>query len=115
MATAFPGSLVGVCAQGWLRSVDRDHRVRRRAWAGPPFWQGARALFASDEDLGRRRDQLGHWTEGLPIVALTSHESGAELHENGAWRHIDAYPAQETDPAANTLSSPDWSFAMITL
>lgn len=97
MATTFPDSMVGVCAQGWLRSVDREHRVRRRAWAGPPFWQGCQALFASDEDLGRRRDQLDRWMADVPIVALTSHETGAELHHNSAWRRIEAYPAQQTD------------------
>lgn len=98
MATAFSGSLVGVSAQGWLRSLDREHRVRRRAWSGPPFWSGCEVLFVSDEDLGRRRDQLDCWTAEVPMVVVTRNRRGARLQMNGRWQSIEAFPAREVDP-----------------
>ena len=90
--------LIGVSAQGWLRALDRDRRVRRRAWDGAPFWSRAHVLFVSREDLGRRRDQLDRWTRDVPIVVVTRDRGGARVHERGAWREIDAFPAGEIDP-----------------
>ena len=94
----FSRSLVGVSAQGWLRRVDRHRRVRRQAWTGPPFWSGCRALFVSDEDLGRRRDQLARWLAEVPLVALTRNWRGARIHAGGSWRTVEAFPAREEDP-----------------
>ncbi|MCH8994478.1 MAG: ribokinase [Chloroflexi bacterium] len=95
---AFPRSLIGVAAQGWLRELDRERTVRRRAWTGAPFWRGCRVLFVSAEDLGRRRDQLERWSEEVPIVALTSARRGARLHTNAGWQAIEAFPVGEVDP-----------------
>lgn len=94
----FPRSLVGVSAQGWLRRIDRNQRVRRRSWTGEPFWSGCRVLFVSDEDLGRRRDQLARWTAEVPLVALTRYRLGARLHWRNRWRSIKAFPVREKDP-----------------
>lgn len=98
LGCAFVGSLVGAAAQGWLRRVDKQHRVRKWAWQGPPFWAGCRVLFVSDEDLGRRREQLARWCAEVPIVVLTRNRRGARVHMNGQWRDIDAFPAVEIDP-----------------
>ena len=95
---AFPRSLVGVAAQGWLREVDRERRVRRRAWTGAPFWRGCRVLFVSTEDIGRRRDQLDRWSDEVPIVALTSARRGVRVHTNAGWQTMKAFPAVEVDP-----------------
>ena len=94
----FPRSLLAVGAQGWLRRLDQQRRVRQRAWAGPPFWANSRALFVSDEDLGRRRDQLDRWTEEVPLVVLTQYRRGTRVYTDGAWRHIEALPTREVDP-----------------
>ena len=94
----FSGSLLAVAAQGWLRRLDRQRRVYRRAWSGPPFWSGCQALFVSQDDLGRRRDQLAQWTAEVPIVAMTRDRRGATLHFEERWRQIDAFPARELDP-----------------
>jgi len=94
----FPRSLVGVSAQGWLRRVDSSRRVRRRAWTGKRFWPGCRVLFVSDEDLGRRRDQLARWTAEVPLVVLTRYRRGARVHWRRGWRSIKAFPSREKDP-----------------
>lgn len=90
--------LVGVSAQGWLRRVDRQERVRKRAWRGEPFWSGCDVLFVSDEDLGERRDQLERWCRDVPVVVLTRDRRGARVHMKQRWRSIDAFPAEEVDP-----------------
>lgn len=90
--------LIGVSAQGWLRTIDRERRVRRRAWNGAPFWSRAHVLFVSREDLGQRGDQIDRWINDVPIVVVTRDRGGARVHERGAWRTIDAFPAREIDP-----------------
>jgi hypothetical protein len=92
------GSLVGVSVQGWLRALDGDGNVMRRAWDGPAFWRGARALFVSDEDLADDPGQLDGWTRDVPIVAMTKARLGAEVWAGGGWRSMDAFPADEVDP-----------------
>jgi sugar/nucleoside kinase (ribokinase family) len=72
--------------------------VRRQAWNGAPFWHGCHVLFVSDEDVGRRSDQIDRWTDDVPVVAVTSNRRGARVHDNGRWRSIDAFPADEVDP-----------------
>ena len=94
----FRRSLVGVSAQGWLRKLDAQRRVRRRAWTGPPFWTGGDVIFVSDEDLGRRPEQAERWAADVLIVALTRYRRGAQVHQRGRWRSIDAFPADEVDP-----------------
>jgi sugar/nucleoside kinase (ribokinase family) len=98
MGCAFGGQIVAVAAQGWLRRVDAQQRVRKWAWQGAPFWAGCRVLFVSDEDLGRRRDQLERWCREVPIVVLTRNRRGARVHTDGTWRSIGAFPAEEIDP-----------------
>jgi sugar/nucleoside kinase (ribokinase family) len=98
MTSALSSPLVGVSAQGWLRVLDRDRRVRRRAWRNAPFWNNAHVLFVSREDLGRRPDQVDRWIDHVPIVVLTRDRGGARVHEQRQWRAIDAFPAREVDP-----------------
>lgn len=98
LARALSGALVAVAAQGWLRRVDKQQRVRRRAWQGEPFWTGCDVLFVSDEDLGARREQLTRWCAEVPIVVITRNRRGARVHADGSWREIDAFPANEVDP-----------------
>ncbi len=98
LSDVFSRSLLGVSAQGWLRAIDEDGRVRSRAWSGEPFWRGCNVLFVSDEDVGDQTDQVERWTSDVPIVAMTSNRKGARVHDGGRWRSIGAFPANEVDP-----------------
>ncbi len=91
-------SLVGIDAQGWLRSADADGGVRHTPWRGDPFWAGAGALFVSDEDLAGEEDQLKRWIADVPIVAMTESARGARVYADGHWRRMDAFPETEVDP-----------------
>ncbi len=93
-------SIVGVSAQGWLRSIADDGRVLHSAWGGEPFWRDCYVLFVSDEDLveGGGREELERWCAEVPIVAMTESWRGLRVHYRGAWRRMDAFPEQEVDP-----------------
>lgn len=98
MSALFPTSLVGVAAQGWLRRRDKGHSVLQETWDGPAFWSGCQAVFASEEDLAGHRDQLARWIDEAPIVILTEGFRGAQVHMDGVWRRIAAFPSNEVDP-----------------
>jgi len=94
----FAHSLLGVTAQGWLRGVDRQQRVTRRAWPDSPSWAGAHAVFASEDDLAGDTSALDRWTAVFAVVAYTQASRGACLHAEGRWCHVDAFPEREVDP-----------------
>jgi hypothetical protein len=103
VAACFPGSLVGVGAQGFLREIDRDGRVRPlppSRWDAEPVLRHARALFVSDEDLPSKdaRKALARWSAMVEIVAFTRGDRGAEVCHRGQWRHIDPFPTEAADP-----------------
>jgi len=91
-------ALVGVSAQGWLRSLDGEGRVLHRMWDGPPFWTRCDVLFMSDEDLVDGGDALSRWATEVPVVAMTESWKGARVCSAGRWRRIDAFPEAEVDP-----------------
>lgn len=97
-ATFDQGSLVGVSAQGWLRSADAEGRVLHTAWNGDPFWAGADVIFVSDEDLVDGRGEMDRWAAGVPIVAMTESWRGARVYADGHWRGMDSFPETEVDP-----------------
>jgi sugar/nucleoside kinase (ribokinase family) len=94
----FAGSLVGVCAQGWMRGVDHEQRVTRRAWPVSSSWASGDAIFVSEDDLGGDARWLDGWTAVFRVVAYTQASRGACLHVDGRWCHIDAFPEGEVDP-----------------
>lgn len=91
-------TLIGISAQGWLRTTDADERVLHSAWQGAPFWSEADVLFLSDEDLADGEGQLARWTAAVPIVAMTESWRGARVYAGGRWRRMDAFPEEEVDP-----------------
>lgn len=98
LSQVFGSPLIGVSAQGWLRRVDEGGHVRGQTWDGEPFWVGCQVLFVSDEDVGAQDNQVQRWINEVPIVAVTSNRRGARVHNDGRWRSIAAFPADEVDP-----------------
>jgi sugar/nucleoside kinase (ribokinase family) len=91
-------SIVGVSAQGWLRSLDADGRVVQSSWDGDPYWDGADVVFASDEDLGGGDRSIDAWMRDVGVVAMTESWRGARVYSGGQWRRMDAFPETEVDP-----------------
>jgi pfkB family carbohydrate kinase len=98
VATCFNGSLLGIGAQGWLRRVGRDARVKPVMPADfhvHRMLRHARALFLSDEDIppGEAPPALTYWSDLVQIIGFTRGNGGADVCVRGHWRHIDAFPA----------------------
>jgi sugar/nucleoside kinase (ribokinase family) len=98
MASIFPDALVGVSAQGWLRSVGPDQRVIPQSWPESSAWDRCRVILASEQDLAGDDSLPGRWAESFPVVAITRESWGARVYYGGRWRHIAAFPQQVVDP-----------------
>lgn len=103
LAGAFsPQTLVGAGAQGWLREVGPDSRVRPvppQEWDAEPVLRNVKALFLSDEDLPLEDAPvaLAEWSELADVLAFTRGYGGADICYGGEWRRFDAYPADPID------------------
>lgn len=103
LAACFPDALIGVGAQGWLREIGPDGRVRpvrHEAWDAAPVLGPAEALFLSDEDLAPEdlSEALEDWAALVPIVCFTRGYGGADVCVRGEWRKFAAFPAEAVDP-----------------
>ncbi|MCH7999822.1 MAG: ribokinase [Chloroflexi bacterium] len=102
LADCFPQALIGISAQGWLREIGPDSRVRPvppERWQGDPLLRQDHILFVSDEDMPpSSRPVLEKWSRRVDTLAYTSGEHGAEVCHRGAWRRIDPFPAKAVDP-----------------
>ena len=95
-------TLVGAGAQGWLREIGGDLRVRAvspQDWDAAPVLKHVKALFLSDEDLllEEAPAALAEWSELVDVLAFTRGYGGADICYNGEWRRFDAYPADPVD------------------
>jgi sugar/nucleoside kinase (ribokinase family) len=103
LAAAFSKeTLVGAGAQGWLREVDADQRVRAVSpenWDAEPVLRDVDALFLSDEDLllDEAPSALAEWSELVDVLAFTRGYGGADICYDGEWRRFDAFPADPID------------------
>ncbi len=103
LAACFPQALIGVSAQGWLRHVDPNGRLRPvppESWQAAPVLRPAHALFVSDEDVpsSEAGPALDVWSGHVEALVYTRADRGAKVFFGGAWRHIDAFPANTVDP-----------------
>jgi sugar/nucleoside kinase (ribokinase family) len=55
-------------------------------------------LFVSEEDLGDDESQLARWVKDVAQVVVTHDRHGANIHDEGRWREIEAFPADDVDP-----------------
>ena len=95
-------SIVGLGAQGWLREIGADQRVRPVApadWQAAGLLEAADALFLSDEDLPIEDAPaaLAEWGTHVDVVAFTRGYGGADVCFRGEWRRFEAFPAQPVD------------------
>lgn len=103
LAAAFgERSIVGIGAQGWLREIGADHRVRPVLpgdWRATPLLEAAQALFLSDEDISLEDapGALAEWSTHVDVVAFTRGYGGADVCYRGEWRRFGAFSANPVD------------------
>lgn len=97
LAYAFPGALVGVAAQGYLRTRRRDGAAVGRRWQPSRRWLGRlAALVLSGDDLAHAPALISKLSVA-PVLVLTHGAAGAQLICGGETVVVPAYPAHEVD------------------
>jgi 1D-myo-inositol 3-kinase len=99
-AKLFPGALVGVTPQGWLRQWDETKRVRMRPWEeAPEILPHVDVLVLSEEDLAPRGNALfDEYARLTRIAVMTQGARGCVVFTQGQQRQIPGFPAREIDP-----------------
>ena len=97
LAGRFPGALLGIAPQGWLRRTSAEGRVEATDWYDAEALERADVVVLSEMDLtgGRIPDR---WLDHEGIFVLTRGRRGAVMRYEGRWYDIPAYPAREVDP-----------------
>jgi 1D-myo-inositol 3-kinase len=98
-AKMFPGALVGVTPQGWMRQWDDTHRVRSRHWdEAPDILPHVDVLVLSEEDLNGDGKKMEEYVRLTRIAVMTQGAKGCIVYTNGTERHISGFPTREVDP-----------------
>jgi hypothetical protein len=98
---AFPGALLGVTPQGWMRTWDEPlpGPVIFRPWRpAPAVLARIDALVLSIEDVRGDEALATSYAVYCPLVVVTRGSSGATLFLAGVPHHIAAFAADERDP-----------------
>ncbi len=81
----FPGALVGVTPQGWLRQWDAQGRVSPIGWAeAAEVLPRADVVIISIEDVANDEAIVQQWAAQARLLVVTRGELGCTVYENGA-------------------------------
>jgi sugar/nucleoside kinase (ribokinase family) len=98
LAEKYPGSLLGITPQGWMRTWDENGRVAACAWKNNEQILGqAGAVVLSVEDVNRDLELVEEMAHHTRVLCLTEGESGALLHWNGDRRRFRPTAVKEVD------------------
>ncbi len=96
----FKSSLVGIGAQGWMRTWDEKGEVHPKRWENfKDILPYADVLFFSEEDIaGFGEGIIKDYIPIAKIVILTRGENGSTLFFGGERYNISAFPTNEVEP-----------------
>jgi sugar/nucleoside kinase (ribokinase family) len=98
-ARLFPGALVGVTPQGWLRQWDESGRVRIRLWKeAAEILPHVDVLVLSEEDLNGNVALMDEYAQLTRIAVMTQGPLGCVVFAQGETRQMPGFPAREVDP-----------------
>jgi sugar/nucleoside kinase (ribokinase family) len=99
LADAFPGALVGVTPQGWMRAWDDDGRVRYSAWpAAAELLPRVDAAVLSIKDVANDEAMIKHLAQLAPVLVVTLGPEGCRVYAEGDVRRVPVTPVPEADP-----------------
>jgi sugar/nucleoside kinase (ribokinase family) len=93
----FSPDLLGLTAQGWMRSWDESKRVHPVQWEDAFALEAAGAVVISLEDVGGDMEQVERMAQHTRILAVTEGAAGCVLHWHGDRRRINAPKMAEAD------------------
>ncbi len=94
----FPGALIGLTPQGWLRGWDQDGRVKAVEWPEASFaLSQAGAAVISVEDVGGNEERIEEMAAASRILAVTEAHQGSRLYWNGDVRRFRPPEITEVD------------------
>jgi sugar/nucleoside kinase (ribokinase family) len=99
LVEAFPGALIGVTPQGWMRAWDESGLVRATAWAGAEqILPRADAVIFSEQDV-EGPEVIERYAELARLMVVTRGQRGASVYREGECRHFPAFQAgRQVDP-----------------
>ena len=99
LADAFPGALIGITPQGWMRSWDDTGRVRVSDWAeASVLLPRVDAVVLSIADAGGEWTTIDRLVDLTPILVVTLGPEGCLVHAGAEKRHIPVALQPELDP-----------------
>ncbi|MFZ5855346.1 MAG: PfkB family carbohydrate kinase [Chloroflexota bacterium] len=93
----FAPDLLGLTAQGWMRTWDESGRVQTAKWEDQFALEAAGAVVISLEDVGGDMEQVERLAQHTRILAVTEGAAGCVLHWHGDRRRINAPKFNEAD------------------
>ncbi|GAB4468978.1 MAG: PfkB family carbohydrate kinase [Anaerolineae bacterium] len=95
----FPGALVGVTPQGWMRRWDEAGRVLYREWReADPVLRAADAVVLSIEDIQHDETLAAYYGQIARVLVVTRNAHGCTLYVQGKAQHVPAPQVTELDP-----------------
>ena len=99
LAKAFPGSLLGITPQGWLRGWDETGHVFFTDWPeAMSVLSHARIVVLSLEDVRGSEDVIQEYAGEVPVLVVTEGANGARVYWNGDVRTFRPPNEEEVDP-----------------
>jgi hypothetical protein len=100
MGAGFPASgLLGLTPQGWLRTWDKNGRIRIGSWPeASQTLPKVSAAVLSIEDVGGNEEQIEEMAVNCQVLAVTEGAAGSRLYWNGDLRKFHSLKVRELDP-----------------
>lgn len=95
----FPGALIGVTPQGWMRAWGSDGFIQPIPWAGAAaLLPACHVLVLSAEDAGGDAALLAQYVAPAPLTVVTAGSRPATIYERGRpVARVPAFPAHPVD------------------
>jgi sugar/nucleoside kinase (ribokinase family) len=99
LSNAFPGALVGVTPQGFMRAWDESGRVYYSDWQeAADLLPRVDAAVLSIKDVAGDEATIERFARLAPILVITLGPEGCRVYVEGKERHVPVTPVPEVDP-----------------
>ena len=94
----FPGALIGVTPQGWLRQWDAQGRVSPCGWAkASEVLPRADVVIISSEDVAHDEALVQQWAAQAKLLVVTRGAHGCTIHQNNTVAAVPTHPIEIVD------------------